>query len=88
MSFERSTGKHLGQIVLKKDGAILTSSGDLQNDERTAAALHKLVSTASKGEFGVGIEKISVNYLDHCYVVSSAANKIHIVKKTTVDSLG
>jgi len=85
MSFERIAGQ-LGHLVLKKDGAILASGGDLENDEKTAEALHRVVLAATKGDFGDGIEKISVNYADHCYVVSSTSNKIHIVKKATVDA--
>jgi len=74
---------YLGHLVLKQDGAVLESAGDLKNDEKTAAALHKVIGAATKGEFGSEVERISVNYADHSYTLVSSNNKIHIIKRNT-----
>jgi hypothetical protein len=84
MNLDQISGQ-TGYLVLTQDGAILSSGGDLENDEKTAENIFKLVSTATKGGFGNEVEKISVNYADHAYVVSTANKKIHIVKKNVAE---
>jgi predicted regulator of Ras-like GTPase activity (Roadblock/LC7/MglB family) len=84
MSFEKVDG-YLGHLVLKQDGAILASGGDLENDEKTASALLKVVSSATKGDFGTEVERISVNYAEHSYVIVSTNQKIHVIKRNTAD---
>ena len=44
MSFDKVAGS-VGHLLLNTEGAILASSGELENDERTAAKLLKFVSS-------------------------------------------
>jgi len=80
MSFEKVVGS-VGHLLLNADGAILASGGELQNDESTTKKLFQFISAATKGDFGTEVEKISINYADHCYVIGFSNNKLHIVKK-------
>lgn len=80
MSFDKIPGQS-GYLVLSLDGAILSSGGELENDEKTATNIFKFVSAATKGDFGSEIDKISVNYAEHSYVVATSGRKIHIVKR-------
>lgn len=80
MSFDKVAGS-VGHLLLNVDGAILASGGELQNDERTAKRLLRFINAATKGDFGTEVEKISVIYPDHCYVICSSNNKLYIVKK-------
>jgi len=80
MSFDKIPGQ-LGFLVLKKNGAILSSGGELENEEKLAATFHQIVNTATKGAFGTEVEKLSINYADHCYVITTSNNNIQVVKK-------
>jgi len=80
MSFDKIPGQ-LGYLVLKKNGTILSSGGELENDEKLATTFHQIVWTATKGDFGTEVDKLTVNYADHCYVITSSNSNIQIVKK-------
>nr|CAH7743996.1 unnamed protein product [Callosobruchus chinensis] len=76
-----------GYLQLNDDGAVLSSSGDLENDERTAAIIMGLVNLTSQIDSKAfppeeGFKKLSLVYDDHCYIVCLSNRKIHIVKKT------
>lgn len=43
MSFDRVPGQ-IGHLVLNRSGAILSSGGELENDEKTANNLFKLIT--------------------------------------------
>jgi len=76
-----STPGQMGFLVLSSDtGAVLTSGGDMQSDEKTAAALYGLVKTSSEL---VMAKQISLSYSDHTYTVVLSGNKIHVVKRET-----
>ena len=47
MNFDQIAGQ-TGYLVLHTDGAILSSGGDLENDEGTAGHIFKLVTTGSE----------------------------------------
>ncbi|XP_050450845.1 ragulator complex protein LAMTOR4 isoform X2 [Cataglyphis hispanica] len=75
-----------GYLVLTEDGAVLTSGGDLENDERIANIISSLVTLTSKVDpkafpLNNAFEKISINYKDHCYVVCLSNKKIYVVKR-------
>jgi len=79
------TTRQSGHLVLATDGTVLSSSGDLQNDETTAATIYKLLSTLGSSQLGDVATKLSINYTDHSYTVCLANKKINIVKKSTSD---
>lgn len=53
-------------------------------NQKTILSYHNIF-TATKGDFGREVEKVSVNYADHSYTISTLNNKINIVKRTTTD---
>lgn len=86
MNFERISG-HTGHLVLNTDGAIISSGGDLENNERIAANISKILKTVGRGDFGSAVEKISINYADHSFLVCSWSKKIYVVKKNTPEEI-
>jgi len=68
-----------GELQLSIDsGVILSSSGDLQNDEKTASILYKIVKSTWSLE---KVKTLSISFQSNCYVIVLSGNKIHIVKK-------
>jgi len=79
MSLTPSTPGQLGYLVLSCDtGAVLSSGGQLQSDEKTASVLYSLVRTTAQLDMA---RQISVSYSDHTYTVLLSGNKIHVVKR-------
>lgn len=76
-----------GYLVLNEEGAVLSSSGDLENDEKTANIIMRLLNFTSQIDTKAfqseeGFKKLSITYDDHCYVICLSNRKIHVVKKT------
>jgi hypothetical protein len=38
----------LGYLVMTEDGAVLASSGELENDEKTSEILYKMINTSNR----------------------------------------
>ncbi|XP_070513672.1 ragulator complex protein LAMTOR4 isoform X1 [Cardiocondyla obscurior] len=75
-----------GYLVLTEDGAVLTSGGDLENDERVANIISSLVMLTNKVDSKAfplhdSFEKISIKYKDHCYIICLSNKKIYVVKR-------
>ncbi|XP_020295099.1 ragulator complex protein LAMTOR4 [Pseudomyrmex gracilis] len=75
-----------GYLVLTEDGAVLTSGGELENDERVANIISKLVRLTNNVDPKAfssheSFDKISIKYKDHCYVICLSNKKIHVVKR-------
>ncbi|KAJ8953954.1 hypothetical protein NQ318_019197 [Aromia moschata] len=81
-----------GYLLLNEEGAVISSSGDLENDEKSAVIIMGLINLTSQIDSNAfppeeGFKKLSIVYDDHCYIVCLSNRKIHIVKKTlTSDS--
>lgn len=76
----------LGYLMLTEDGAVVTSSGELENDEKTADVIMGIITLTSQIDsnafnVGEGFKKLSITYDDHCYVVCLSNRKVHIIKK-------
>ncbi|XP_015593722.1 ragulator complex protein LAMTOR4 homolog isoform X2 [Cephus cinctus] len=76
----------IGYLVLTEDGAVLTSGGELENDERIANLIMGLITLTDNidsNAFATNekFDKMSVTYDDHCYIISLSNKKIHVVKK-------
>ncbi|GJQ80917.1 hypothetical protein Trydic_g4734 [Trypoxylus dichotomus] len=75
----------LGYLLLNEEGAVLSSSGELENDEKTADIIMGLLTVASTVDPAVfparSFKKLSLTYDQHCYMVCLSNRKIHIVKK-------
>lgn len=85
LSIERIPDQ-IGYLVLTEDGAVLSSGGDLENDERIANVIVGLVMLTNKIDpkafpMGESFEKISITYPDHCYIICLSNKKIYVVKK-------
>ncbi|XP_034191504.1 late endosomal/lysosomal adaptor, MAPK and MTOR activator 4 [Osmia lignaria lignaria] len=85
LSLERIPDQ-VGHLVLTEDGAVLTSGGELENDERVANIIVGLVTLTNKIDpkafpNNETFDKISITYPDHCYIICLSNKKIHIVKK-------
>ncbi|XP_060522602.1 ragulator complex protein LAMTOR4 homolog [Cylas formicarius] len=74
-----------GYLVLNSEGAVLTSGGDLDNDERVAGLLYGLLKIARKlfdnPVLDESFKRFSVIYDDHAYVVCLSNRKVYIVKR-------
>lgn len=76
----------LGYLLLNEDGAVIASSGELENDEKTADVIMGLVTLTSQIDPNAfspdeGFKKLSITYDEHCYIICLSNRKIHIVKK-------
>ena len=74
----------IGYLVLKEDGAVLESGGELENDERSANILLGVIQlTESIDEnfmANSSCERISIKYEDHSYNICMSNRKIYILK--------
>ncbi|KAK6633545.1 hypothetical protein RUM44_004152 [Polyplax serrata] len=90
MSSSMRVPDQLGHLVLHETGATISSSGDLENDERTAEIIYNMLSVTDRLDSSAlgnsGFNKISICYKDFCYVICMSNKKIHIVKKKLVGS--
>ncbi|KDR22145.1 ragulator complex protein LAMTOR4 homolog [Zootermopsis nevadensis] len=74
----------VGYLLLTEDGAVISSGGEMENDERIANVIYGLISLADKVDSTIqeeGYKRISVVYDDHCYVICLSNKKIHVVKR-------
>ncbi|XP_068035365.1 ragulator complex protein LAMTOR4-like [Anomalospiza imberbis] len=73
-----------GYLVIS-DGAVLASSGDLENDEHTATVLQGLVATALGLRLPRGHEppfrRLSVVFGEHSLLVTVSGQKLFVVKR-------
>lgn len=77
----------VGYMLLNEDGAVLTSSGDLENDEKTAVIIMGLINLTSQIDSKAfspeeNFKKLSIVFDTYYYNISLSNRKIHIVKKT------
>ncbi|XP_063997147.1 ragulator complex protein LAMTOR4 isoform X5 [Pogoniulus pusillus] len=74
----------VGYLVIS-DGAVLASSGDLENDEQTAAVLSELVGTACGLRLQRGhdppFKRLSVVFGEHSLLVTISGQKLFVVKR-------
>lgn len=76
-----------GSLVLNEEGAVLSSSGDLENDEKSAVIIMGLIHLVSQIHSKAfppekNFKKLSITYDDHCYNICLSNRKIHILKKS------
>ncbi|OXU24184.1 ragulator complex protein LAMTOR4 homolog [Nasonia vitripennis] len=85
LSMERIPDQ-VGYLVLTEDGAVLTSGGELENDERLANIVMSLISLTDKIDSKAfpsneAFDKISIIYDNHCYIICLSNKKVHVIKK-------
>lgn len=86
MNLDKIAGQ-TGHLVLATNGVIISSSGELENDEATAASIFKLLTTLGRSSLGSDTKKVSLNYTDHCFVICLANKKINVIKKSISEVL-
>ncbi|KAM5334608.1 ragulator complex protein LAMTOR4-like [Glossophaga mutica] len=74
----------LGYLVLS-EGAVLASSGDLENDQQAASAISELVSTACGFQLHHGInipfKCLSVVFGEHTLLATMSGQTVFVVKR-------
>uniref|UniRef100_A0A1A9W742 Late endosomal/lysosomal adaptor and MAPK and MTOR activator 4 n=1 Tax=Glossina brevipalpis TaxID=37001 RepID=A0A1A9W742_9MUSC len=83
----------IGYLILKEDGALLESGGELENDEKRANIFQGLLNiTESIDENFMpknGCERVSIVYEDHSYNICMSNRRIFIVKlRNTMSNVG
>ncbi|CAK8677224.1 unnamed protein product [Clavelina lepadiformis] len=77
----------LGYLILNEDGAVLSSHGDLINDEKTAKVFMRMVQIAWKVklcEEQRSVQRLSLIFSNHILLATVSNGKIYIVKKAYV----
>jgi len=77
---------YLGHVILDEEGAVITSGGEMENDEKSSAILFKMVHIANKRDMtptdpSDSFKRISVHYPDHVYLITLSNRKVHVLKK-------
>lgn len=74
-----------GYLVINSDGAVLTSSGDLENDENVAGAITKMLQAAAKIPMSRDktqtFNRMSVYFKDFTLMATVANQRILVVKR-------
>eukprot|EP00794_Sanderia_malayensis_P011022 gene11023-12186_t len=74
-----------GYLVISSDGAVLSSSGDLENDEKIAGCIYNLAHLASKvqlsNENKQYYKRLTVTFTDFCLMITVSNQRIYAVKR-------
>jgi len=81
-SLSRIPGQ-LGYLVVSDDGAIIVSAGELQNDERIARQMFRMVYTLQPRKPFDSVSRIIIHFDDFFYVVCVSNKKLVIIKRRT-----
>ncbi|XP_037928456.1 ragulator complex protein LAMTOR4 homolog [Teleopsis dalmanni] len=77
-------GHQVGFLILKEDGAVLESGGEMENDEKSAVIIMELVKmTESIDENFIpknSCDSICINYEDHWYNICMSNRRIFVTK--------
>lgn len=76
----KSVPGQMGYQVITRDGAVILSSGDLQNRDGFASTVAKMVSVADFQPLNEQYKRINVYYDAHYYSICRAGDKIFVVK--------
>ena len=74
----------LGCLILKEDGAVSESHGDLINDEKSAKVFMQMVQIAWKIKLDgkrTNVKRLSLIFADHIFLATVSNGEIFIVKK-------
>ncbi|KAK7486464.1 hypothetical protein BaRGS_00022265 [Batillaria attramentaria] len=78
----------LGYLVLTEDGAVVSSGGDLENDETVATKISKMVYTAVKlvtnNDRKDSFKRLTVVYDNFLYAATISNHKILVSKRKYV----
>lgn len=84
--FENQITDAQGFLVINSDGAVLASSGDLENDENVAGLITKMLQTAAKMPLEdktqtETFKRMSLYFEDFTLMATVANEKIFVVKR-------
>ncbi|XP_004207623.1 ragulator complex protein LAMTOR4 homolog isoform X1 [Hydra vulgaris] len=79
-----------GYFVLNREGAVLSSAGDLENDEETANQILDIIYSASKVSLSKKddeyFQRISLIYSEFVLLVTVCNSRIFVVKRPLAKS--
>ncbi|XP_078056997.1 ragulator complex protein LAMTOR4 [Mustelus asterias] len=74
----------LGYLVISEDG-VLSSAGELENDEHAAGVIMRMMQTAVKlcmnGSSEPFFKRMSVVFGEHTYMATISGQKVFVVKR-------
>ena len=74
-----------GFLVISSDGAVLSSSGDLENNENVAGVITKMLQTAAKmplsGDKTQAFKRLSLYFEGFTLMATVANERIFVVKR-------
>ncbi|XP_033637833.1 ragulator complex protein LAMTOR4-like [Asterias rubens] len=74
-----------GYLIINSDGAVMASSGALENDERTAGILMNMVRLASRVKINADkpetFKRLSVVFDDFMYLITISNGKIYVSRR-------
>ncbi|XP_068733157.1 ragulator complex protein LAMTOR4 homolog [Montipora capricornis] len=74
-----------GYLVINSDGAVLASSGDLENDENVASIITKMLQSAAKipisGDRTQTFKRMSVYFAGFTLMATVSNQRIFVVKR-------
>lgn len=81
----------VGYLVLNSDGGVISSGGELENEERIGGIIQKMVYCADKGDLlptdnADPITRMSIHLGNYFYAVTFSNQKIYISKRRYLPS--
>merc|ERR1712062_163476 len=75
----------IGELLLSQDGAILNSTGSLENNENVGTIITQSIQLLSESTLNEPLNKISFLFSDHAYVAVKAGKNIKVAHKRIQD---
>ncbi|XP_002736166.1 ragulator complex protein LAMTOR4-like [Saccoglossus kowalevskii] len=80
----------LGYLVIHEDGAVIASSGELENDEKTAGIIMNMVHMASRVQLSPDrndpFKRLSVVFDTYMFVITISNHKVYVCKRKYLPS--
>lgn len=75
----------LGSLVINENGAVISSSGELQNDEVTANKIMSMIQVCNRSDLSTDsnqqFKRMTVMFDGFMYVVTLSSRRVYIIKK-------
>ncbi|XP_055608749.1 ragulator complex protein LAMTOR4 homolog [Uranotaenia lowii] len=81
----RPVADQIGYLVMSEDGAVLSSGGEMENDERSAKIISELLTLTDSADPAVfqkrSFKKISIVFEEHSYTICLSNKRVYVVKR-------
>ncbi|XP_014670191.1 PREDICTED: ragulator complex protein LAMTOR4-like [Priapulus caudatus] len=75
----------LGTLVINEDGAVISSTGELQNEEHAAKSVMSMLQASSRGQLtsdgSQQFKRMSVVFDTFMYVVTLSNKRVYVAKR-------